>query len=234
MDEKTIEPWCRHDFVLISEQERKRIYETLKPSYLGEKSNIIYETFTLNYGRHGIPGIVRRAENIPQGMIPVGFVPLARFEGNRLRIATFTYVRETDEVITPFQVFKMIIIPRNNCLKAALEIAKLAKKLDVSLGIVGSAGIEIMTGLPYTDGASDLDLLITNCDSKRLTMVYEQIKIIGERHQTLIDLEVVLANGYGIKAIELFMDTQTLLGKSLTTVELLSREDVLKIMERGD
>ena len=46
-----------------------------------------------------------------------------------------------------------------------------------------------------------------------------------------MDFELDLPNGYGVKLAEIFMETQTVLGKSLEDVSLLNRKDVMQYLK---
>ena len=46
-----------------------------------------------------------------------------------------------------------------------------------------------------------------------------------------MDFELDLPNGYGVKLAEMFMETQTVLGKSLEDVSLLNRKDVMQYLK---
>ena len=46
-----------------------------------------------------------------------------------------------------------------------------------------------------------------------------------------MDFELDLPNGYGVKLAEVFMDTKTVLGKSLDNVEILHRKDIMQYLK---
>ena len=46
-----------------------------------------------------------------------------------------------------------------------------------------------------------------------------------------MDFELDLPNGYGVKLAEVFMETQTVLGKSLDDINLLSRKDIMEYLK---
>ncbi len=233
MDEKKLKKCSRHDFVIISQSGRQRICSEVLKIYSAAEQHIVRDVFSGKYGTNGIPGIVRRAE-IPGNVIPVGFVPQERLEGRRLRIGAFAYFAEVVDVITPYKLLQMSINESNRCLQAVREVAKLASSAAKEVGVLGSAGLEIFTGLPYTNEESDIDLVLKDCSYEEITKIFEQIKAVGTYYNIPIDLEIALTNGYGIKAKELFMDTRTLLGKSLNDVTLLEREAVLKALTKKE
>lgn len=234
MDEKKIAQFNRHDFVIISKPGRERIFAELRTKYNAETSRILADVFSSKYCENGIPGIVRRAKVIKKILLPVGFVPVERLAGRRLHIGAFANFNEITHTITPYELLQMPFKGRNNCLQVASEIAKLARSLNQVIGILGSAGLEIITGCNYTNEASDLDLVIKTCDYEKITEIYRQVKKISSEHGVPLDMEVALDNGYGVKAAELFMNTKTLLGKSLDDVTLLDRKTVLKTLTKKE
>lgn len=232
MDQKKLINWQRHDFVFVSRMGRDRICTELAPFYKGEALELVKDVFSENYGQNGIPGIVRRADKCGENFIPVGFVPLARLNDRRLRVGAFTHINEVSKIIVPFEILKMDFPIRNNCLTAVQLIKELGNSQDISLGILGSAGLEIVTGCAYTNAASDVDLLIKGCEIEKLADIYQKLKAICNKLSVPIDLEVQLANGYGVKAAELFMESKTILGKSLKDVVLLNRKEVLEALKK--
>lgn len=233
MDEKKLKKCSRHDFVIISQAGRQRICSEVLKNYSAAKQHMVRDVFSGKYGIKGIPGIVRRAE-IAGNVIPVGFVPQERLDGRRLRIGAFAYFSEVVDVITPYKLLQMSISKRNSCMEAVSEVAKLAISASKAVGVLGSVGLEIFTGITYTNEESDIDLVLKDCTYEEITKIFKQIKTIGTYFNIPIDLEIALTNGYGIKAEELFMDTRTLLGKSLHDVTLLEREAVLKALTKKE
>jgi len=232
MDEKKLKKCKRHDFVMVSPTGRERICTEVLKNYSVAEQHMVEDVFSGKYGINGIPGIVRRAEIAKEDVIPVGFVPPERLAGRRLRIGAFAHFAEVMEVIPPYKLLQMSISKRNRCLEAVSEVAKLAISTSKAVGVLGSAGLEIFTGIPYTNEESDIDLVIKDCTYEEITNIFKQIKAIGTYYNIPIDLEIALTNGYGVKAEELFMDTQTLLGKSLDDVILLDRKAVLKALTK--
>ena len=95
--------------------------------------------------------------------------------------------------------------------------------------MLGSAALELATGLPYTDEASDIDILLKPAPYDKLLDFYRTAKEnFGE---IPMDFELDLPNGYGVKLAEVFMDTKTVLGKSLDNVEILNRKDIMQYLK---
>lgn len=181
--------------------------------------------------RHGgvsIPAIIRRGEFQDAGGIAVGFASPYLVDDRRVRVATAVPEREIARVTSPYQIPTMDYEQRTGCLRALAEISG---ETALKLGIWGSAGLEIYTGLPYTHGKSDLDLLVEAAPMSELRRFWEQATVIGRRYGCRVDIEVDLPSGYGVKALELLQDSEYVLGKSLSEVKLIDRTTVLTMLE---
>ena len=216
----------RHDLVYISQTAKQRMLAEVAKLYQGEQLLMIKELFS---AEQLIPGIVRRAEELTDKLIPLGFVHPKRLAGNRLRVASFSEVSAIEKFCTPYQVLQQEIKLHNRCLQCLREIVLLSNQYQLEIGVLGSAALELVTGLRYTDNNSDLDLLIKPAAGEKIKDFYKAAQNIGK--DINIDLELALPNGYGIKVAELFRDTQTVLGKSLKDVRLLSKQEILKYIK---
>lgn len=216
----------RHTLVFLAPQGKVRLEAELCSAYFGEAQERLHDIFA---GEVDIPGIVRRAEEKPHS-IAVGFVPWRRLEnGNRLRVATYVPEAEVRTVVSPYELDCGNLLVRSRALEAAGKIYALAADFKVKAGFLGSVGLEIATGLPYTDDASDLDVLLKPAAHDRLLGFYRQVQRLCPG--IAMDFEVELPNGYGVKLAELFMDTRTVLGKSLTDVRLLDKEQTAVFLQ---
>ena len=228
MDEKKLRALQRHDLVVISQEGKERIKSEVKTKYFGEELRIVEQVFDQTYYGCNIPAIVRRDDNQNEKCVPVGFVPPELCKERRLRIAAFTSFDEIEDINTPYDLLQMEFSTRNQCLKALAAVVAVVKSHKIQVGVLGSAGLEIYTQCQYTNKNSDLDLVVKNAEYQEIWNLYQDLQRISNEYHVLLDAEVSLTNGYGIKAVELFMKTTTLLGKSLTDVTLLSRQDVLR------
>jgi phosphoribosyl-dephospho-CoA transferase len=226
MDETKLKFINRHDFIVISNKERQRIGKQYLSACPLNQRDFGKEVFFNT--KYSIPGIARREESSQdRSLLPVGFVPCTKYCGQRLRIAAAVYMTEVEDVVCPEKILRMPFIPRNKCMSALADINAWAAAQSLSLGVLGSAGLEIFTGVPYTDKDSDLDLLMNACSFFHIKKIYDQLQAISRIYAVSLDLEISLPNGYGVKAAELFMETRTVLGKSLQDVVLLKREEIL-------
>lgn len=218
----------RHNLVFISQQGKNKILQQIVPLYSGCQLQLIKE---IVQGKADIPSFIRRNEKDSKD-VAVGFVHPQRLDGNRIRIACFTDVEDIVAVMTPYEVMQRNIYAheaRTLCIKELLKIYELAEVFDLQIGVFGSAALEMVTGLPYTDENSDIDLLLKPSGYNRLLQFYRAV--LASCKDINLDFEVELPNGYGVKLAEIFMETQTVLGKSLDNVALLSRKEVMQYLE---
>lgn len=221
----------RHALLDITDRGREAILAEL--SGTGPESGTLrekYAQFVLPHAAGArVPGIARREEGAPRpGLIPVGFsAPVAGNEG-RLRVAAFVRQAEVLHITTPYELLSLsTVTPRNPCNTALVHAREQAKALGLVIGVWGSAALELYTGLPCTHQDSDLDLLVAVAPREALSCLLDKIAAIETRLGLRIDLELELANGYGVHLKELFGAGQTVLGKSLSDVVLLPREKIL-------
>ena len=217
----------RHTFVFLTSCGKERLLRELAPLFEGaalERMNSVFSE------KADIPGIVRRGEKQQEGQLALGFVPCRRLpDGNRMRIAAYVSNKEVRRVCSVYEAAEQEIPVRTRCMEAVCYARRLAAELDVRMGVLGSAGLEIITGLPYTDDDSDLDILLKADSPKKLENFSEMMQSAFTGLD--MDFEVELPNGYGIKLAELFMNTRTLIGKSLIDVALFERDEINKFLK---
>lgn len=217
----------RHSFIYISTSEKQNIWQSLAAEYTGQRYELARDVFL---GAADIPGIMRRDEKRP-GSVAVGFVHQTRIDGNRIRIGVYAHEEGIVDVLTPYEVIRKQIVPRNSCMEACLKLYDLAESQGLQVGVLGSAGLELATGLPYTDEASDLDFLVkpSELDLLEEFLIQSRAQFKGIN----MDFELELPNGYGVKLAEMFMNTRTVLGKSLDNIDLLYKKDILQYLKRN-
>jgi len=225
----------RHDLVEISAKGREKIIKTIEEDYSanpflqGFELDSIKVLVAMGYNGVLIPGIVRREEKEQlAGRLAIGFASPYLLDGRRLRIPAIIDIEHIERTVSPYEVLERGWVPRNNCLKALKEIKKESQARGLRLGIWGSAGLEVYTGLRYTHEMSDLDLLVEQGNYDEIVELGDVLKGISVTHGCTIDMEVSLQNGYGIKLNELLMDTESIMGKGLKDVVLIPRQEVLK------
>lgn len=219
----------RHDLLYPDAAARLRLERELLNGLTGEKAFLTADIFRRD---SVIPGIVRRTEQLQADETAVGFVHPQLCDGSRLRVAALLKNSEINRRQRPYALPQQTFAVTTACLEAAAAVCEYTAAQGLKLGILGSAGMEIATGLPFTNTASDLDLLITGTGLEELREVYAELQIIGRKFKTAIDLEAELANGYGVKAAEVFQPTQTVLGKSLNDVQILKKKTVVELLSQ--
>lgn len=217
----------RHDLVFVSSEGKEKIFQELAPAYHGEGLELVRDVLL---GAANIPGFVRRSDERPEEAA-IGFTHPRRIQGNRFRIAAFAELQDIETVMSPYEVMQrkaFTVEEPTHCMETILMLYELADRFDLHVGVLGSAALEMATGLPYTDEASDVDLLLKNAPYEKLQDFYRLVK---ENFGDLpLDFELELPDGYGVKLAEVFMDTKTLLGKSLDNVNILSRDAVMQYL----
>lgn len=217
----------RHNLVFVSRKGKDRIWQELAPKYQGEALELVRDVLQ---GDHNVPGFVRRSEERPEE-VAIGFVHHRRMQGNRIRIGAFTEMQDVETIMTPYAVMQrkaFTVEEPTHCMETILALYKMADQFDLQIGVLGSAALELVTGLPYTDEASDVDILLKPAPYEKLLDFYRTAK---ENFADIpLDFELDLPNGYGVKLAEVFMDTKTVLGKSLDNVDLLYRKDIMQYL----
>lgn len=217
----------RHDLVYVSPEGKDKIWQSVATTFCDEAKILVQN---LLQGPFDVPGFVRRSDEDTE-TIPIGFVPHQRIKGNRVRIAAFTSLEDIVMVMSPYDVMQrkaFAIESGTECIRVLKELYELAESFDLQVGVLGSAALELATGLPYTDEGSDIDLLIKPAPYEKLQDFYRMAK---ENFTGInMDFELDLPNGYGVKLVEVFTTTKTVLGKGLKDVNLLYRKDIMKYL----
>lgn len=217
----------RHDLVFVSSSGKEKIWRDIAADHNGDAWQMARDVLL---GGVDIPGFVRRSDERPE-MLAIGFVHYQRLQGNRLRIGAFTTMQDIVMVMSPYEVMQrkaFAFEAPTQCMATLLQLYGLAAEYDLQIGALGSAALELATDLPYTDDASDVDLLIKPAAYEKLLDFYRTAQ--ENFGHIKLDFELELPNGYGVKLAEIFADTRTVLGKSLDDVNLLYRADIMKYL----
>ncbi len=176
-----------------------------------------------------VPGIVRREEGaLRPGSLPVGFSAPVAVPAGRMRVTAFTRLADIVRATSPYELLALPSSqPRNSCTSALAAAKRLAEAAGLCLGVWGSVAAELYTGLPCTHDDSDLDLLVKVAPRDVLAEFLKMIVAIESDFGLRIDVELDLSSGYGVQLKELFGQGRTVLGKGLSDVVLLPREQLL-------
>jgi phosphoribosyl-dephospho-CoA transferase len=183
-----------------------------------------------------VPGIVRREEGtLRSGSIPIGFSSLMTGNEGRLRVAAFVRQEDVSRSTSPYELLSLMSAPpRNACNTALALVRNQARESGLVLGVWGSAALELYTGLPCTHQDSDLDLLVAVAPREALAHFLLKIESIEAHLDLRIDVELDLANGYGVHLKELFGSGRTVLGKSLIDVAMFPCEQIFAELPQGE
>lgn len=218
----------RHDLVFLTEAGRKSVLQRVTQQIKNKEALKAAEEIFC--AAAAVPGIVRRDDTGADCGIAIGFVHYRRIDGNRMRIAAYATEEEIDRIVSVYALTGCSNQQRTECMRIIDAIKSLADDMGLQIGILGSAGMELVTGLPYTDECSDIDILLKPAPYGVLQQFYTKAKLLSP--QINMDFELELPNGYGIKLAELFMDTSTVLGKSIKDVDLLNKKEIMQMLER--
>ncbi len=231
----------RHYLVEITDKGRAWAYENLDRKVEVRDENELKSLIVEGYKGKKIPGIMRRdEENVALGVVPVGFASPWLHEMRRTRVAAHVPKEEILKVITPYDLLKSAagrvtenpgIMVRTKCLRALRRVTVTAAEMGLKLGVWGSAALELATELPYTHDHSDLDLLMDSAPIAKIKEFLVQAQNIVQEEGCKLDLELDVLNGYGIKAVELFMQTDDVLGKSIDEVKLIPKRELWSSLE---
>lgn len=179
-------------------------------------------------GRTALPGIVcRPTQPLAEGEIQLGISFPFREQGTRVKSAIVVAERAVASFTDPFAVTfgaDGLGAPLGPCLRALVACAQ---SRGVRLGVIGSAALEIVTGLPYTSEASDLDLVLAAAPCARLHQFAVDAAEAGAAHGIHVDAEVDLGDGCGVKLDEVLSSSRSLVAKTLHDVHLLERSEVM-------
>ncbi len=183
-----------------------------------------------------VPGVVRREEGtLRPGYIPVGFSSPMTGHGGRLRVAVFARLEDVSQTTSPYELLPLMSAPPRNACNTALALARnQAHEMDLAIGVWGSAALELYTGLPCTHQDSDLDLLVAVAPREALAGFLLKIETIEAQLDLRIDVELDLANGYGVHLKELFGTGRAVLGKSLNNVIMLPRQQIFAELPQAE
>ncbi len=233
MDKTAIDALRRHSYVVISPLGREWAYQqalSTNTSGRQDEDGVLYQLIVQGFSGIQVPGIIRRSDKFNEGIIAVGFASPYRINGNRLRVGSYVKINDVETITSPYDVIAMSFAPSNDWLCVLHAVREKAQELGVEVGVFGSAGLEAFTGLSFIHVKSDIDLIIKPANPALIAEAYRNFAEIAGQYNTAIDMEVELSNGYGIKARELLMDTDMILGKGLTDVVLLDRRAVITML----
>lgn len=209
----------RHDLLWLDEEGRRRCLETARPFLAGAPR----EQLAALIGNPAIPAIVSRQEERRDGVLEAGFASPEKYDGTRLRTAVLVDVPHIVERADPFQVARRIAAMADFPRRAVIDaIAAAAQRRGLEAGFFGSTALQAVTGLPYCDEGSDLDVY-ARCRNTETDMrgFHDAVADFERECGVRIDVEVEYREVFGVKLKEIFSGVKTVLAKGLYSVELV-------------
>lgn len=174
---------------------------------------------------YDLPGIVCRPTlDVGPGQAQLGFSFPFREAGARVRGAVRVERKDIVALTDPYGVAARAAELPGVLGDAARAVVARGAVCGVRVGLLGSAALAIVTGLPYTCEASDLDLLVSG-DAAHLARFAADAAIIAQGMGRRIDIELELKDGSGVKLAEWLSPSRSLLAKSLDDVRMIDRAE---------
>jgi malonate decarboxylase holo-[acyl-carrier-protein] synthase len=217
----------RHDLVWLSKAGKEYALENIQSCIPKVSERDIKDVIL---GKPPIPAIVRRQDITDKGLLCIGFSShriictgnFAASSGIRLRIGSIVPLDYIEKHITPFDVIKfdMRHFPQYKLLEALIDEGN---NCNIQVGFFGSAALHIISGLPYWQETSDIDIYLRqNGTREELNLFYQHLLKLEKNYRITIDAEIEFRQ-YGVKLKELMQPGKTVLGKGLYDVALLEK-----------
>lgn len=216
---------ARHDLLILTEdgQERALLEAGIADHYFLMEKKKEYEKFFEE--TWCIPAIVRKQERDMESWIDTGF-SFPWFEnGQRIRLSGRVLFREIVKKLSPFDVMKVFQGSLENQFTSFLkELINISSQYGISLGVYGSAALEMVSGLPYLHEASDIDLIMKAFPVSEMEQCYWDICNEARKFGIKADMEIRLEQIGDVKAQELFSKQKTLMVRGEKEIFLWDRE----------
>lgn len=215
----------RHDFIWLTQSARERIAADISQSQSPSAMRMACAFLASD-----IPGVVRRSSPCDIG-IGVGISFPMRSDGNRLRYAASVSPAEINSVTSPYEVIDLPFVAKFKPLLALEAIKQMESYSFVRFGVYGATSLQLLTGLNYLHDGSDLDLVIDGGSPDSLMEINNELYRLSMLVGVNIDAEVIVDGDYGVKLKELVGGQKCVLAKTLHSVELKKRRDVIQSLE---
>ncbi|MCW2307159.1 phosphoribosyl-dephospho-CoA transferase [Rhodobium gokarnense] len=171
-----------------------------------------------------IPGIVcRPTQACPEDGGQIGFSFPFRIGEERVRSAVPVCADQIESYVTPYEVMERAGASPRVVHPVLIDLRKVAAAAGITLGLIGSAAMQVVTGLDYVRPDSDLDVLVQAGTAQQLQWFWQEICDLKVRTGTAIDAEIDMQGRCGVKLSEYMSDAEVLLAKSISGVELIDR-----------
>ena len=214
----------RHDMLILSDDGRAFAYGEALVRNKGISGELLYEMIVTDKA----PAIVKRQSGYTGEYLEVGFTSRRIADGVRIKAQTLVAVCFIEEVITPYQVAGRLE-QTDERVGAVIHIARQA---GVKAGVLGSTAMAALTGLPYVNENSDLDMVVF---SRRFEDILKfRDNITGEPllQGCELDVELDIGSGYFVKLDEFLSEQATVLAKGFRDARLFDLSDVKSVFSR--
>ena len=229
-----INGYLRHDLLVLDadhvEQALRRILRSM--SVLPPEAKDWEKDILTGWNGHSLPAIRRRGRVLHE-RIPVGFQSPCRYNGIRFRVAADVAMTGVNRCSTPWDTVNMPL-PDGKVFRILDSLHNKNNRVDI--GVWGSAALEILTGMKYTDENSDLDIICRCRDLLPLMELYDTINQMEITENVRIDAEIVLPGKETESVLmkELFSgNTEDMLVRTGDRVLLIKRSDILSLFGNG-
>lgn len=219
----------RHVMVEIAASCRAMVCEALAAGVLPmhARAEVVDEARAL-FGAQPIPGIVCAPKSaLPEGWIQLGVSFPFRHGGVRVRSAVAVPETGVGRTFTPWQVAETV---RPGAFAEAAMLADLVargREVGVAVGLFGSAALTALTGLPYLEAQSDVDVVAAARSSEALRQFATAMIDFALEHGRRIDVEVATPALLGVKLEELLSNVSAVVGRGIDGVRLVERRRIL-------
>ena len=215
----------RHGYLMIGGKgrlyaygEAVRKYPEIGREHLGE----------LLLDRHDfgmVPAIVRRQENKKDGFLDVGWSSWKRKDGVRIRVSLSIREADVEQIISPYEVFLRKERWPGQVSEDLMRLCLSGEKYRVDIGLIGAVGMEALTGLPYIDPDSDLDIIIRSRADSDLDGFSRSL---GTGFKRRVDAELQFSGIGGVKFGDWMGKGQSVLVKSLDGAMLYEKKKLIR------
>lgn len=216
----------RHDVVWLTERACHEVAETMRRSTAAGAMRM-----AALFAMGEIPGIIRRSAPCDGSGIGIGIsFPLFE-EGSRLRFATSVAAESIRAVQTPCDIIDLPFDTRIKPLEVLSGIKETLPEWRGRVGVFGASALQIVTRMPYLREGSDIDLVFNGGSSDALSKAHRVLQACESSCGIRIDAEVIAGRKFGIKLGELFSKQKTVLAKTINSVEILDRNEVMSLLD---
>ncbi len=216
----------RHDVVWLTESSCHEVAETMRRSTVTGAMQM-----AALFAMGEIPGIIRRSAPCDRSGIGIGISFPLFDEGSRLRFDTSVAAEDIRAVQTPCDIINLPFDTSVEPFRALAEIRQALPEWQGRVGVFGASALQIVTQLPYLHDGSDIDLVFDGGSPDTLLKAYHSLREYESSFGIRIDAEVIVARRLGIKLGELFSNQKTVLAKTINSVEILDRSEVMSLLD---